>query len=256
LKSDKIHYLFLLVFVFSAFAKSKPVKFKPPGTVQITETFFVDITEVSNFSWLEYMFWTARKYGSYSTEFLNTKPDTLVWENNLYLQKNYLRRPEYRDHPVVGISYEQVLNFCKWRTDRVKEYYALRYKKNLAITYTLPTKEEWENFAMSSSNSLSNKGRDAKGRLKLNFKHKSESDSINDKALTEKVYTYEQNWFGLYNCLGNVAEMTDEKGNSKGGSWIHDLENCRVGKDIFYSSPQSWLGFRCVCTFTPGSLTN
>ena len=47
--------------------------------------------------------------------------------------------------------------------------------------------------------------------------------------------------------LGNVAEMVQEKGICKGGSWRNILEECRVGKDMEYSKPAAWLGFRCVC---------
>src|SRR5690606_26902171 len=29
--------------------------------------------------------------------------------------------PAYREYPVVGISYDQAVAYCKWRTDRVFE---------------------------------------------------------------------------------------------------------------------------------------
>jgi formylglycine-generating enzyme required for sulfatase activity len=34
----------------------------------------------------------------------------------------YLRHPSYADYPVVGVSWLQANDFCKWRTDRVNEY--------------------------------------------------------------------------------------------------------------------------------------
>ena len=34
---------------------------------------------------------------------------------------NYLRHPAYADYPVVGVSWVQTTEFCKWRTDRVNE---------------------------------------------------------------------------------------------------------------------------------------
>ena len=33
----------------------------------------------------------------------------------------YLRHPAYRDYPVVGVSWRQANDFCKWRTDSVNE---------------------------------------------------------------------------------------------------------------------------------------
>ncbi len=34
---------------------------------------------------------------------------------------NYLRHPAFRDYPVVGVSWQQAVNFAKWRTERVNE---------------------------------------------------------------------------------------------------------------------------------------
>jgi hypothetical protein len=65
--------------------------------------------------------------------------------------------------------------------------------------------------------------------------------------VTAPVNSYTKNHFGLYNMIGNVSEMVTEKGTSKGGGWRHLLEECRVGKDITYEKPTSWLGFRCIC---------
>ncbi|MDG1381327.1 MAG: SUMF1/EgtB/PvdO family nonheme iron enzyme, partial [Flavobacteriales bacterium] len=38
----------------------------------------------------------------------------------------YLRHPAYRDYPVVGVSWLQANDFCKWRTDRVNEQIMVR----------------------------------------------------------------------------------------------------------------------------------
>ena len=117
-----------------SFTKEKP--FTPPGTVQINDTLFADETEISNFSWQEYEFWNASIYGKNSKEHLATLPDTLVWReknshNEPYVQY-YYRHPAYKEFPVVGISYEQAVAFCKWRTERVKTH--LTSKKDFTST--------------------------------------------------------------------------------------------------------------------------
>ena len=254
-----IKYVFIFCFsliVFS-FTNNKPKKFVPPGTVQITEKFFADETEISNLSWLEFEFWIKTKYGKNSKEHLATLPDTLVWLEKLIYNEPYViyyyRHMAYKDYPVVGISFEQALAFCKWRTERVKEYYYIRYKKELNIEYRLPTKQEWELLSNNGSGIFSNYGKNEKGQYKLNVARPL-SDSLvknlfmNDNAdVTAPVYSYWKNNFGLYNMFGNVSEMTDEYGVSKGGGWRNNLDDCRAGKDIIYSKPVSWLGFRCVC---------
>lgn len=244
----------LLLLSFSAVKKRV---FVPPGTVQITETFFADNAEICNFSWREYEFWTKNKYGSGSPQHLAVLPDTLVWRDTLAYNepyaRYYYRHPAYNNYPVVGISFEQARAYCKWRTDRVKELYMIRYKKEVAVDYHLPSKDEWE--LISGPGPVVyflRSGKDKKGNQVLNCALGQDTSDTPGAApmadVTSPVYSYPKNSFGLFNSFGNVAEMISEKGICKGGSWRHKPEECRPGKDIRYAKPESWLGFRCVCT--------
>ena len=94
-------------------------------------SFYMDQTEVSNFHWLEYLYWISRAYGeNFPQVYKNALPDTLVWRTPLAYNEKYveyyLRHPAYRDYPVVGVSWLQANDFCKWRTDRVNEYILIR----------------------------------------------------------------------------------------------------------------------------------
>jgi len=143
-------------------------------------SFYMDQTEVSNFDYLEYLFWLRRVYGSvdplnpnsydpdakdpdaeeeeeeeedefdpterafkkyeqnysesftsnYQEVFRKALPDTLCWRSPLASMEHfvnyYLRHPAYRDYPVVGVSWIQANEYCKWRTDRVNEYILAR----------------------------------------------------------------------------------------------------------------------------------
>jgi len=93
-------------------------------------SFYMDQTEVTNFHWLEYMYWIGRAYESYPMVSKNALPDTLCWRSPLAFMEKYvdyyLRHPAYRDYPVVGVSWLQANDFCKWRTDRVNEYILVR----------------------------------------------------------------------------------------------------------------------------------
>lgn len=113
----------------------------PPNCVRIQPDLFMDQTEISNFHWLEYLYWNAHVFGRKSDEYRSALPDTTVWfeaksalqEHGLTiadttLSKQYLRHPAYRDYPVVGISQEQAKAFAKWRSDRVFEYLLIHSK--------------------------------------------------------------------------------------------------------------------------------
>jgi len=93
-------------------------------------SFYMDQTEVTNFHWLEYLYWISRAYETYPVVYKNALPDTLCWRSPLAFNEDYveyyLRHPAYRDYPVVGVSWLQANDFCKWRTDRVNEYILIR----------------------------------------------------------------------------------------------------------------------------------
>lgn len=101
-----------------------------PARVTVS-SFYMDQTEVTNFHWLEYLYWVGRAYGeSYPLVYRNALPDTLCWRSPLAFNEKYveyyLRHPAYRDYPVVGVSWLQANDYCKWRTDRVNEYIMIR----------------------------------------------------------------------------------------------------------------------------------
>lgn len=245
-----------VLFSFSAFRKKE---FAPPGTVKINDTLYADKAEITNMAWREFESWTITKFGKNSKEHLAILPDTLVWRNEHSFNEPYViyyyKHPGYNDYPVVGISYEQALLFCRWRSERVNEFCVIGKKHlNIEFQYRLPTIKEWESLTFNGQFEFSNGGKDDKGYMKMNIKRETNKKFYNDKVysgggvdVTAPVNSYKPNIFKLYNMIGNVAEMVIEKGISKGGGWLHSLEDCRVGKSIPYTKPESWLGFRCVC---------
>jgi hypothetical protein len=115
----------------------------PPNGILISENFYCDQSETTNFNWLEYMFWLNKIYGTRSSEYLGANLDTLVWvdeDSCTYKYANYyLRHPAYRDYPVVGVSHQQALNYSKWRSDRVFEYILIQ--KGIIDLNSAQTKE-------------------------------------------------------------------------------------------------------------------
>ena len=101
-----------------------------PKTVTVS-SFYMDETEVRNIDYLEYLFWIERVYGSnydngsYPEVYWKALPDTNVWRDKLSYNEpyveSYLRHPAFNQYPVVGVNWEQAVDYCAWRTDRVNE---------------------------------------------------------------------------------------------------------------------------------------
>ncbi|MFP5471528.1 MAG: SUMF1/EgtB/PvdO family nonheme iron enzyme [Bacteroidia bacterium] len=100
-----------------------------PRTVTVS-SFYMDETEVSNFNWLEYLYWINRTYTDFPQMYKKNLPDTLVWREKMGFMEPYteyyLRHPAYRDYPVVGVNWLQANDYCAWRTDRVNEFVLMR----------------------------------------------------------------------------------------------------------------------------------
>src|SRR5690242_6605706 len=89
----------------------------PPNCVHLYDNVFIDETEIANVHYLEYLHYVIQD----STEaFYNSQlPDPTAWEVKLQPKDsidqflfNYFRYPRFRYFPVIGVSYEQAVNYC------------------------------------------------------------------------------------------------------------------------------------------------
>ena len=90
---------------------------------QHVQSFYMDVTEVTNVMYLEYLDWLKRNRSM--DVYIGALPDTLVWRNKLgYAEdmvNNYLRNPAYANYPVVGVKWIQATEYAEWRSDRYQE---------------------------------------------------------------------------------------------------------------------------------------
>ncbi|MBT3421629.1 MAG: SUMF1/EgtB/PvdO family nonheme iron enzyme [Bacteroidetes bacterium] len=226
--------------------------------------FYIRKTEVTNLEYKEFL--TDMNTQGKATEFELAYPDSSKWLNsevfNPPMADYYFRYPNYNSFPVVNISYEAALLFCKWLEEKLNTDEKQKFK----VHVRLPLKAEWVMAARAGRQHSEYAWpgpylRNSKGQFICNFKrlgdefihYDSESNTYEVKesiegvyALMAEVHSYWPNDYGLYNMCGNVAEMLWDKGEAIGGSWNSPGYDVRVTSIMNYEGPSPFVGFRPV----------
>ncbi len=261
----------------------------PPGTIALNDSLYYDRTEITNLSWLEYEYWVMITFGTGSPEHVAVLPDTSGWDRfPVYgepYRSSYLRHPAYRDYPVVGVSWEQVIAYSKWRSDRVMEYglfragiipflkhqtakdyfcierfYAtdsLKAFHHLSYpSYDLPELSEWR-LAVAVSDSLAKtnlrrcrqrRWHDNPGGAKDDhFIISSRENSAGqvDPIAKAKALYCERGL--IWQIRGNVAELCEDSTLVLGGGWTDPLDSILLDQPFPNRAPNVATGFRNVC---------
>lgn len=224
----------------------------PPGTVLLTPEFGVDVLEMRNIDYFRFINYTAQIYGKNSIQYKRILPNKNVWKsydfNGQDLSNLYFSDNNFLNHPLVGVSYEQAVLYCEWRTEYINNFYDLYHMKYIRsigvpkkLTYRLPTPEEWDKILTTDSIFMPDDG----------FIHPNFTNPVKDQAainkriskgLTSSVFYFWKNKIGIYAFDDNVSEMTSEPGVARGCNWTGGKENT----NCHYEKPENWVGFRCV----------
>lgn len=185
------------------------------------------------------------------------------------VKANYHRHPAFYPYPVVNITHKGAKMYCDWLTQEFERVYGEDFPEG--AYFRLPTKKEWVRAARGHQKwyypwqkyTLQNE----KGQYLANFQSMRSAETITFNTETQR-YEVVQNWQaypaaegymiqaptdafppldnGLYNMIGNVAEMLDQPGMAIGGSWRSPGFDVRVESIMTYEGPSPEVGFRPV----------
>lgn len=257
-------------------------KFKPPKTyvyvpsgdlmmqnkMQLSvKGFFMSETEISNLEYNEFLQDLLKQGNQEDFKKANRKIEN--WKNE-DMENTYHKHPAYADYPVLTIPKEGAEMYCRWLTQKLQDKYP---KHN--INFRLPTEHEWV-YAARGGHDLAPYPwggyyiRNAKGKFLANFKalgagnihynrkentYEVKTPKSNPKFVRPApVKTYYPNDYGLYNMVGNAAEMVSTRaihgGNrTKGGCYDSTGYDIKIeSADEFegWSEPSPFIGFRPI----------
>lgn len=161
----KITFIGLLL--FSVFAGTSVAQNIPYMTlIDREEMKYMDNSEISIADWNEYEFDMKNRFGADSPEFLSTIPDTLFfrkWYMYSYISAAKIntsyrysktdwefKRNNYDRCPMIGVSHQQCVDYCRWRTERSR----WNIKNIDKVEFSLPTEEDYkkaEQFAAKTN---------------------------------------------------------------------------------------------------------
>jgi formylglycine-generating enzyme required for sulfatase activity len=254
---------------------NKVFKFIPSGLVKLdddtlsVQAFYILDHEVTN--------------GEYLTFYNEIKGDEIKrasevreenWSSELpnsldNYTRYYLKHPAYSNYPVVNVTYEGAMNYCKWLQEKINTSLAGKSKVKVRLPFhveiiraatgdDLTARYSWKkdhlihpeggfmcNFTVVPQGQLT---RDTTGTLIVKKDLPISMTSLVGADVLAPSKSYYPSEFGVYNLNGNAAEMTIEKHKAVGGSWKSLGYDVRIQSQFNYEESSCKVGFRPVFT--------
>ena len=226
---------------------------------KVNDTLYIGKTEVSN-----------GQYARFVTEKpqqIWLRPDSAQWNyqpEGYILAQHYFTHNSYKGYPVVAVTHEAAMEYCKWLTE---VYMADPKRKFKKVRFALPSHAEWKFAAHAGKpeniypfgNRLWYRTGEGMAMFRVIGDYQISFDSSTQKYVvlasniehddvpatyTAPVYSFWPNPFGIYNQSGNVAEMVLEKGIAAGGCYNDPGYDVRIVSVKHYDAPSAEIGFR------------
>lgn len=252
------HFAILLVVSIFAAKDSKEPDFKQYELFSLN--LYVGQFEVKNGEYNQFLAEFSK--GKTAAELAEYKIDSSKWSSfseHHYgdpMKLHYHSHPAYANFPVVNISRKAAIAYCDWLSEK---YNSQKKREFEEVRFRLPSSEEWMSFAKPLLNNrlpwygslpYIPKEDGSVSDIICNIKHYNfgtgKHNYLADGGFYPvKVGSYPANLSGLYDIIGNVAEMTSDS-LVKGGSWDNTIEESFIDLEQDYQVPDPRVGFRVV----------
>lgn len=243
---------------------------KDSSKIKTISSFYISRFEVTNLQYRKFYDDVSKSLSD--EEKKEIKCDSTGWDDVLLRYnepsagKYYYRHPAYNNYPVVNISYEGAVEYCRWLQQQLQTD-----NPNYEIEVRLPDKSQWIWAAQGGRSQamfpwtnyyLRNK----KGEPMCNFRRVDDGAIYRNRTTgnaevaerysvydigegdfyTTNVKSFYPNDYGLYNMCGNAAEMINESGIAMGGSWNDYGGDVHIKSEAVYETASSTIGFRPI----------
>jgi formylglycine-generating enzyme required for sulfatase activity len=241
--------------------------------VEVDDILYAFRCETSNFEYNTFLKVMAEKDSTLYVKYCIDSARWLQIDYNGALAKHYHRYPGFNDYPALCLSYDGAIAYCKWLTELYNNDSNRKFRE---VSFTLPSEQEWESAAFGTkkgitypwgTNSLRNTRKDSwQGQFMANYTHIGDGLIVSDSNgnpifkrvetesqinkpdartfYTAQVKSFFPNSIGIYNQSGNAAEMTIQKGLTKGGSWKSYGGEITITYRLHFNEPSPEVGFR------------
>ena len=115
---------------------------------KVTSTYYVCKYEISNADYKKYLNYLVQT--KQNKIYMLSLPDTALWKRvNAPYSAYYFSYPAYSNYPLVGVTYENAVAYCKWLTDQYNSNSKREFKR---VLFRLPTGDEWTYAANGGDN--------------------------------------------------------------------------------------------------------